>query len=475
VYSVAALASSVVAFFALVLLAPAAAAALTGDWRAFETFAICAATYGFISTLTLLALTPQARSPNRAGVFAAVLAMWAALILSALLPFMMIEKLGFFSALFESVSASVTMGVTYRAPADISAVMGLYRGIVAWTGGLLTLLLAVYVIGRYEVGGTPNRHLRYLLHSAQGGHPRLVKTFFEVFVPYVALTLTCAAILVLVQVRPSDALNLAINVVATNGYVPLQTGASILNNTIGEIILIIFMVLSATSIIWHRTLVTRRWQQSREQAETGLFLIALVAMSILAVIVAIARSPGELGSAQIALNAVFDVVSTMTTTGLVHDGRQGIQLPFELWLTIALVGGCSYSTAGGIKIFRVAGMLHHSANEIRRLVYPHMVLVRSVDSSSRELAIARAVWSATFVALITLAVATLILSAQGIDLARSLSLAVGAFSATGSLVSGAFDTPPDMWTQMTIALVAVLARVEMLIILAVASTLVHRR
>lgn len=464
--SVLALAAAVVAFFALALLLPATAAIVTRDWIALEAILLVAVAYGFLSSLSIMTLMPRLRRLSRAGVFYATIGMWLALVIAAIPPFMLIENLSLPDAIFEASSAATTLGVSFHPLAQTSETMALYRGMVAWQGGLLTLILAVYVLGRYEVGGTPNRHLRYILHSLQNGDPRIVQTFFEVFVPYVALTLICTAALVISRTDPADAFNLAINVISTNGYAPLQTGSTVLNNIGGEVVLMIFMLLGATSIVWHRTLINRRWGQAREQTEMYVFLITVFGFSLAVALLNLLVPAEQYTAVYSVFNGVFDVVSLMTTTGITHDPRYGVRLPFELVLAIVFVGGCSYSTSGGFKVFRLNAMLRHSANEMQRLIYPHVVLAHSVDGDNTERQLAKAIWSAFFVAILTLVVATILFSLQGIDFASSLGLATGAFASTANLVNDAVDPQMSESVRLTIAAVTLAARIELLILLA---------
>lgn len=464
--TVLALAAAVVAFFALALLLPAAAAAISRDWRALEALLLVAAAYGFFASISIMTLMPKLRRLSRAGVFSSTVSMWIALVLAAVPPFLLIENLSLTQAVFEATSAATTLGVSFRPLAQTSDTMAFYRGMVAWQGGLLTLILAVYVLGRYEVGGTPNRHLRYILHSLQSGDPRIVQTFFEVFVPYLALTLICAATLVISRTDPADAINMAINVIATNGYVSVQTGSTTLNNMGGELVLLIFMLIGATSIVWHRALLSRRWMQAREQTEMYVFLITVTVICAVVSLINLLVPVEQYSTWASVFNGVFDVVSIMTTTGITHDPRFGVRLPFELILAIAFVGGCSYSTSGGFKVFRLNAMLNHSANEIHRLIYPHVVLSNSFEGDSVAREINRAIWSAFFVAILTLVVATLLFSAQGVSFTSSLGLAVGAFSSTANIVRQSIDGPPPDGVLLTVSAVALAARIEMLVLLA---------
>lgn len=468
--SIAALCAAVVGFFAISLVLPALAAAMAGEWLAFEAFLLLGLLYGFLAFVTFLAVSPRLRRLSRAGTFSAAFAMWLALVVSAAGPFVLVEQDGFSQALFEAASAAITLGVTFRLPQQISTSMALYRSMVAWEGGLLTLLLSVWVLGRAEVGGTSNRHLRYLMHTAPTVAQRLVNTFLEVFVPYLGATLVCTALLVLARMAPQDAFNVAMSAISTNGFVPVQTGATLLNSVVCEVIVLVFMIVGGTSILWHRAFLARRWHVVREENETPVFMLSVLVLSLIAAFAGFARHEDYLTPLHAAFNRAFDVVSIMTTTGMTHDARFGIGLPFELMLALALVGGCAYSTAGGIKAFRLITMFRHAADEVQRLVYPHMMLRQSADSSPQVQQRAKAVWSAFFISLSLVVVSAILFSAQGIGLQQSLGLAVGAFSATANLVTSALglpagERPPDS-LLMLIAGIGIIARVELLVLVA---------
>lgn len=468
--TIAALAAAVFSFFTFTLIVPVAAAILYADWRALEAFLLVAITYGFLSSILTMALAPRLRKLNRAGWFQASLAMWIALVIAAMPLFILLERQSVIDAFFESVSAVVTLGVTFRPLDQISGPMGFYRSILAWQGGLLTLLLAIYVLGRSEVGGTQSQHLRLLLHSSQSGLQRLQKTFWEVFIPYSTVTFLCVIGLMLAQTSPGDALSLAFSVVATSGFVPFQTGASVLNNIGAEVILCLFMIIGATSILWHRALITRRWRLVGEQVEGAWFIIAILVLSAFAMLLNAANTSGSANVLQRAFGGVFDVVSIMTTTGLTYDQRFGISLPIELVFGLALVGGCAYSTSGGIKVFRFGTMLHHSMNELRLLVYPHAILTGSVNNNAKAFTRAKAVWSALFLSVLVIVVSTLLFSLNGLSLIDSLGAAIGAFSSTGNLLEGSLQVPgnalPDTRSLGLAALIALFGRVEFLVILA---------
>src|SRR5690606_29505712 len=69
--------------------------------------------------------------------------------------------------------------------------------------------------------------------------------------------------------------------------------------------------------------------------------------------------------------AVFQVVSIMTTTGCTVPGfdRWSGSAPLVLMI-VAVVGGCSGSTVGGLKVARVMMVVRQGLREVRQLVHP---------------------------------------------------------------------------------------------------------
>lgn len=448
-------------------------AALDGDLKAVEVFGFLTITYGTISAFIYMVATTKSSSIKRVGVFMGAIAMWVTMVAIAMPPFMMLENAHPVAAFFEASSAVVTLGTTLLPINAISISMTIYRSIVAWLGGLLTLMLAVYVLGRYGIGGTPNRDLRFVLHGASRGTPRLLATFFEVAIPYLAVTIICIISLMIAGVNPVHAIFAALNTLSTNGFLGWATNGSVFNNRLGEIVLLIFMLIGASSIIWQRTLFSKQLNQTYEQQESLKFLIFGAGAIILGVSFSIASYPLSNQIGNDIFNRTFDIISTLTTTGIVHTPTQGTHIPFIILIGLALVGGTSYSTAGGIKIFRVSAMMQHSTNEIMRLIYPSQLIKGSIDTDSGKLSNSKAVWSAFFSVIIFIVIGLSIFTGLGHDFQQALALSVGAFSSVASLVSdNLYHTDGSgvpYLSLLWIGLMGIAGRIELLVLLAALS------
>lgn len=464
------LAAGVLGVFALSMMLPLLVALLEGNFAALEALFLIALGYGFLSVTAILALSPRARPLSRAGVFSAAIVVWISLIAAAVPVFMLVEGKGVIEALFEASSAAVTLGTTLVPPAEIAPSMAFYRGTTAWIGGLMTLTLAVYVLGPYQVGGMPNTNLRRVQHAQTEDDPRILTTLRAITAPYLGLTVLCAVLLIVMRVPADTAVITAMSMISTNGFVPGNTEGTVLANPAAELVMLVFMVLGATSIVWHKLVLARDRTQSRESAEGRLYLTALGVLIALAIAAAIFGSRNEYGMADTAFRYVFDIVSIATTTGISHDRSLGLSIPFEVILIVVFIGGCSYSTAGGIKAYSLLTMLRHVDNELVRLVYPNAMLRDDVQYDEDQRAIAKAVWSAFFLAVLTLTIAIQIFAAQGYELPAAMALATGAFSQVGNVLVSAAPELADGGvsnpTLLTIAILGAVARIEILVLLA---------
>ncbi len=449
------------------------AAILTRDWYAGEAFALLSIAYATLAYFTFQIEPARARQMSPAGVFTAAIIMWVTLVLAAMPAFMIMENSSALVAFFEASSAATTLGSSLTPVSEMSMAMIVYRSVTAWSGGLLTLMLAVYVLGRYAVGGTPNRDLRFVLHGVSHGDQRLLQTFAEVGVPYGAMTIIAAVSLALAHVEPAKALIGALNIMSTNGFVGWQTRTSLFNNQPAEIVVMVFMMIAASSIIWQKALIAGRLRQTEEQGETAAFWVFAAAAIVFGIILSTNVYPIDGRFFDAVLNRSFDVVSILTTTGITNNTHTGISLPVIFILAIALVWGCSYSPAGGMKFFRIRSMLRHSKNEILRLVYPSQILPGSVDASAANFQQAKATWSAFFSSLIFIVLIMGIFAALGHNFIAAFNLSVGSFSSIGNLVSenlySAGGQGVPALSLVIIGLTAMAGRIELLVILAALS------
>ncbi|MFT6659607.1 hypothetical protein [Maritalea sp.] len=458
--------------FALSLLAPFAVAVMGQDIVYIEGFGLLIISYIFLSLVVILAFNRKVAQLTRGGMFVMACCCWLTLIFAATIPFIMLENISIAGAFYESSSAATALGTTLLTPDAISTPMKVYRAITAWFGGLLTLALIVYVLSPYRVGGLPNRDLRFILHGTGTEGPQLFRTLAEIALPYFSLTLICLLILLFQGVRPLDAALAAAAALSTNGFLPTQSGGSVFNNRAAETTLIVFMMIGGTSIIWHRMLLARRfellWREHRESFGAIFMILAIGAFLALSTGLTTDRSFDF-------VRHIFDVTAIMTTTGITHQSSQISSVPLLLAYMLALGGATTFSTSGGIKLYRLGVMLFNSIAEARQLVFPNAILSGRLNERFGKSGATKAIWSYFFLFILTLCVGILGFSALGLSFEKSFSSAVGSLSSVANLVEAdAVRGENGYLIGGWIALVALAGKLEILVVLAAISDIRQR-
>lgn len=463
------LVSALLLVFSIAPLAGLIAALISYDTAASQTFLFMLLLMATLSGLSTLATNGQKLGITRSKLFVSAVILWLAMIAAAMPPFFVLEGHNLTVSFYEASSAVTTMGHSLHPVGETRWAMIVYRATIGWLGGFLTLVLAVYVLGRYNVGGTPSRDLRIVLRTAASGDYRIGKTILGIAIPYVGITLLGALALMATRINPSLALLTAMGAISTNGLVIFQSAGTIFNNIAAETVLMLLMMVGATSIIVLAAASKRQLNQLQDRSEiltTPVVAIVTFAVTGLCLVLLNADSWGDAYS----YSRMFDIVSSLTTTALPHDPRIGIQLPIEFAIVLALVGGAAYSTSGGMKQFRLGLMLGHAANDVRRLVYPHRVTAKSHDIDRDRTLRLRAVWSTFFVTLLTLVALIILLAGQGYGLHSGISVAVGALTSSANLVGeNLFNTSDGTASGIALILIGlggIAGRLEILVFLA---------
>ncbi|MCB9993819.1 MAG: TrkH family potassium uptake protein [Hyphomicrobiaceae bacterium] len=452
--------------FCLAPIGGLAAALSQGDRASSETFLLMSFLYLFIAGLAILATWKRPSNLTRGALFPLALVMWIGLAIAATPPYIAIEGHSPIVAFYEATSAVVTNGQTLVPVEDMRWSMLVYRAISSWLGGLLTIVLAVFVLGRYEVGGTASRDLGLVLREPGRVGASVRGTLIEIGIPYTIVTLLGIAALLAARTPPASAFITALGAISTNGLVPPRPGTGVFNNQAAETVLIVLMFVGSTSILTIRALMSRRPGQARESRESLIFLAFLVGV---VAFLAAARAFAPQMSHGSWFGLVFDIVSTATTTGVIHDLREGLQVPYEVAIMLALVGGTAYSSSGGLKVFRIAAMMRHSYDEIRSLIYPNRVIAHDAGARRGDTRRMNAIWSALFVGLVFVLVLTMLFALSGNGFESALNLAIGGFTATSSLVDvslfSTFDGRISVFTLLLLSLAGIVGRLEILLVL----------
>jgi trk system potassium uptake protein TrkH len=167
-------------------------------------------------------------------------------------------------------------------------------------------------------------------------------------------------------------------------------------------------------------------------------------------------------------HVALNVTSVVTTTGFaLGDYSLWGNFSLMLFFYLGFVGGCSGSTAGGIKIFRFQVAYILLKANLNQLIHPRAVIKQKYNGHRLDEEIVRSILTFSFFFAITICMIALALSLLGLDWMTALTGAASTVSGVGPGLgetigpAGNFSTLPDA-AKWILSLGMLLGRLEII-------------
>ena len=435
------------------------------------------------------AFTP--RNPARSHL-AALVGAYAVLPLVMALPLLeTVPDTTLTNAWFEMISAFTTTGATVYAADRLPDAVHVWRATVGWFGGFMTLLAAYAILAPLNLGGAEVATGRVPGRGAIGAgqitrtadpSERLTRFALQLFPVYTALTLALWILLMIAGDSGTNALILAMGTLSTSGIMGqggLGTGSS---GIVGEGLVFAFLIFAITRRALPGTGLTENRRPLASDPELRLAALILVGVTALLflrhwVMVDEGVIAVEGNEALASLwGVLFTSASFLTTTGYISADWQtaaawtGISAPGLVMMALAIIGGGTATTAGGVRLLRVYALLRHGERELELIVHPNSV--GGGGSGARRLRRegAQLAWVFFMLFAVSIAVTSALLTLAGLDFEPALVLTIAALTTTGPLAALGGADPmiyADLgdWVKAILGLAMIVGRLETLALL----------
>jgi trk system potassium uptake protein TrkH len=450
---------------ALIMLVPLIYAAVLKDSVMVRAFAI-PLTAVLLPALVFMVLTrkqPVAFRP-RDG-FLLVALTWALCCLLGAVPYCLSgEGIALSDAIFESACGFATTGATTIA--DIEALprpLLLWRSLTHWIGGMGIVLLTVALLPLLGVGG-----FQLIKAEAPGPEkekvtPKITHTAKILWITYCSLTALLFLLYMAGGMDWFDALCHALPVMASGGISTKNAGIAAFDSAFIDIVSTVFMLLAGLNFNLYYRLFRGKYREVLTNTEGRVYVGIFVAASA---VITFSLIPvyGSFGKAL--RYASYQVASFLSTTGSpIANYEQWPPLAQAVIFTLMCVGGCSGSTAGGIKVIRHTVLWKQAGNELRRLLYPRGVFTIQLNRKVGRKDVVYGVTGFICVYLITVFITALVTAAAGADFFSSISAAL---AITGNVGAGFGIVGPTHnygafpgWLKRFYAFVMIAGRLEL--------------
>lgn len=356
---------------------------------------------------------------------------WLLLPIFAGLPFYFCKplNLSFIDSWYEGASALTTTGSTVIS--DISAMshgVALWRLILSYVGGVGIILMGMIIFPVLRIGG-----MQLFRTESSDRNEKLMPSVTQISLwivgVYSTLIVISTTMLKLTGMTLEDSISYAISTISTCGLLTKIDVAS-LNNVWAELTLLLSMIFGGMSLTLLIRTIKGNARILREDRQLRGYIKVLFWFSIVAV--SFRWYTSELSLLDSLREGVFNSVSFITTTGLFNSR-------FDTWGAFAtvlfplmsVVGACTGSTSGGIKIFRFQILLAFAKMQVLQLRRPHGVFAAVYNDQriTDSVAVSILIFIAMYV--FSIGSATLLLAVFGYDFASALSASIAAVGNVG--------------------------------------------
>lgn len=282
-------------------------------------------------------------------------------------------------AFFETMSGLTTTGATILDNIeDLPHSMLFWRSFTQWVGGLGIVFFTIAVLPIFGVGNQ-------VLFSAEATgvthdkiHPKISVMAKCLWTVYLVLTLASFVLLLCGGMNWFDAICHAFTTTGTGGYSTKQASISYWNSPFIEYVIAIFMMLSSVNFSLYFMCLKGRYKPLVHDDEVKWFFTSVLVLTLL--ISASLIYYNDYGLEQAFRKALFQVAAIHTSCGFATDDYN-VWPPFTWMLLIyaMFAGGCTGSTAGGMKNMRLVIVMRNVKNEFSRLMHPRAVLPVKVN------------------------------------------------------------------------------------------------
>ncbi|MDR0625175.1 MAG: hypothetical protein LBF72_01870 [Holosporales bacterium] len=279
--------------------------------------------------------------------------LWLAIPVFAGLPFFFHKTfhLSFIDSCFEAASALTTTGfsVLKNSNTTIPMEITVWRFILSYIGGIGIVLMGMVIFPILHIGGMS----LFRRESSEKGEkvlPRISQIASVCVGLYSLVMVICSVLLRCSGIEWLDAVCHAVSAVSTCGFSTHSGQLSSYITPFGEFVLIAGMIFGGSPILLFVKMLKRGLTALREDEQfTGYIRVCLFGSAIVVLFLLLRGSYSVTESVR---KGVLNAVSVITTTGFCND------ISFEhfgaaLFFFCSFIGGCTGSTSGGLKIFRL--------------------------------------------------------------------------------------------------------------------------
>ena len=377
-----------------------------------------------------------------------------------------IYNLTFLNSFFESISGFTSTGFTiFENIKHIDQSLILWRSSIQWIGGLYFLLSIIFLIDIYD-----ENFKKTLTNFISFDNSEIFRQTIKIFFLYSVLTLSIFIILKIFSLRAFDSLNLALTLISSGGFLPVNDLSTILRENTQIIVVSFLMLFSFFSLFLIYNLIffkSRNINFFYEDLHLVVYFTFIVTLFFLFFSF----------NNEFSIN-LLSIASSMSNIGFaISENKPTLVI---LYLILVIVGGSFFSTSSGLRFVKIYSLFKYSINQILSFsrpknIFTNKLLFTKINFDFQEI---NKYFLTIIIFIISLFILTSLLSLSGIEFENSFKLSVLTLMNTvNSSIYGLSEfnfNDLNYFTKYTLIFFMVVGRIELLTILVIIKKFVFK-
>ena len=341
-----------------------------------------------------------------------------------------IYNLSYLNSLFESVSGFTSTGFSvFDNIKHIDQSIIMWRSTIQWVGGLYFLFSLLLLIDIYD-----ESLKKSLTNFFSFNNSEILKQITKVFILYTLLTFFIFLVLNVSGIRTFNSFNLAMTIISSGGFLPVNDLSVILNSDFKRIVFSFLMLISFFSIFFVFNLIFfKNRNKDFFYVDFHLILYLIILLFIFFLFFSFDND---------FINIMFNIFSSISNIGFSINIDQPNSV--LIYLILVIIGGSFFSTSSGLRFIKIFSLLRYSFNQMLLFSKPKNIFINKLVFSNInfDFEVINKYFLSIIIFILSLSIATSLLSFFGINFEQSFKIAILALMNTvNSSVYGldAFD------------------------------------
>ena len=323
-----------------------------------------------------------------------------------------IYNLTFLNSYFEAISGFTSTGFSiFDNIKYIDQSLIIWRSSTQWIGGLYFLYSIIFLIDIYD-----ENFKKTLTNFISFDSSEVFKQAIKIFLLYSSLTLLIFIILNTISIRSFNSLNLALTIISSGGFLPINDLSVIVKNNTQIIVISFLMLISFFSIFFYYNILFIRKKNINFFYEDLHLIIYLVIINFIFFLFFSFND-------QFLMN-FFSLASSVSNIGFSIDNYNK-NLSF-IFLILVIIGGSFFSTSSGLRFIKVYSLFKYSLNQILSFskpknIFMNKLMFSKINFNSNEI---NKYFLSIMIFIMALLILSSILSFSGIAFESSFKLAI---------------------------------------------------